>query len=191
MFVDLRQPSQRLSQKHDHLAAPFVPTRFYDPHTPRPPSATVPQAANAGLTTQHHHTDGQFNTDFSSFGNAFASMVPGDKGFDISTAGGEHEVSEDFAQGLAGPDSESEFCISSMAVSDRPASCRVDERDRRIQIEQRNLHWNMQIDKLVDAYLAGMAQPSPICFCLRARVAKRVESTAAADSVEDSDCENV
>ncbi|KZT18099.1 hypothetical protein NEOLEDRAFT_1080998 [Neolentinus lepideus HHB14362 ss-1] len=61
-------------------------------------------------------------------------MPPGEEGFDLSHAGGEHEVFEEFAYRLAGPKY-------------------LDHRDRHDRVELRNIQWAEQYTDLVDAYL--------------------------------------
>ncbi|RDB19588.1 hypothetical protein Hypma_013286 [Hypsizygus marmoreus] len=64
-------------------------------------------------------------------------VPPGDEGFGISHEGGEFEVFEDLADGLA------------QSIGYR----RVDHRTRRDRIEIQTGHWELQMDRLVQAFL--------------------------------------
>ncbi|KAH7904735.1 hypothetical protein BJ138DRAFT_1106572 [Hygrophoropsis aurantiaca] len=76
----------------------------------------------------------------------------GDEGFDLSNEGGEHEIYEGLAQQIAD--------LTGFV------SRRVDPRVRRDRIEIQTQHWDLQIDRLVTAYLdyrardAGDGMPS-------------------------------
>ncbi|KAH7922383.1 hypothetical protein BV22DRAFT_1048944 [Leucogyrophana mollusca] len=69
--------------------------------------------------------------------NILSTAPPGDEGLDISHEGGEHEVFEELAQQMA----------------DLSGLCHIDPHTCCDHIETQNEHWDLQIDRLVDAYL--------------------------------------
>jgi hypothetical protein len=88
--------------------------------------------------------------------HAFNSLPPGEEGFDMSEAGGDHEVFEGLADELNNLPG-LYVCVSPTLVHSTNFYCvfskRVDDRVRRNRVETRNQDWDNQMDRLVDTYL--------------------------------------
>ncbi|KIK35773.1 hypothetical protein CY34DRAFT_95515 [Suillus luteus UH-Slu-Lm8-n1] len=113
------------------------------------------QAAIQEMSTEDQEIVENMMADFGMEVETFVHMAPpGEEGFDLSHAGGEHEAFEGLTHQLA--DLTGQYVFTTMCDSSNVntyCSHHIDPRSRGEWTEDQTAHWNLQMDRLVDAYL--------------------------------------